>query len=81
MTLPDRQIDQPSLPNATTSRYDDRPQSPAATAAYLNSVIAPIANDPVHRAAARDIPFQIRTARGSECNGLFASCFVKRGIS
>ena len=35
-TLPDRQIDHPPLPNATTSRYDKPPSTPAATAAYLN---------------------------------------------
>ena len=35
-TLPDKQIDQLPLLNATTSRYDDFSQGPAATAAYLN---------------------------------------------
>ena len=35
-TLPDRQIGQPPLPNATTSRYDKLPKNSAATAAYLN---------------------------------------------
>ena len=29
-------------------------------------------NDPVHRAAANDFPFQSRAARGFVCNGLFA---------
>jgi hypothetical protein len=30
-------------------------------------------NDPVHRAAANDFPFQNRATRGSVCNGLFAA--------
>ena len=33
-------------------------------------------NDPVHRAAANDFPFQNRAARGSVCNGLFAELAV-----
>jgi hypothetical protein len=29
-------------------------------------------NDPVHRAAANDVDFRTRAARGSVCNGLLA---------
>jgi len=38
-TLPDRQIDQPPLPNATTSRYSPLSKNPAALAAYLNKAM------------------------------------------
>ena len=31
-------------------------------------------NDTVHRAAANDIDFKNRAARGSVCNGLFGDC-------
>ena len=39
------------------------------------------ANDPVHRAAANDFPFQSRAARGSVCNGLFALMLGARSPS
>ena len=38
-TLPLRQIDLPPLPDATISQYNQLPNIPAATAAYLNKAM------------------------------------------
>jgi len=37
-------------------------------------------NDTVHPAAANDIDFKTRAARGSVCNGLLSSSFVSRSL-
>jgi hypothetical protein len=61
----------PWFQNAIHQRSDELDVNP-------RSVVSSSANDGVHRAAANDIDFKSRAARGSVCNALFATISVLR---